>query len=178
MTNQELQQLKFPIGTFKAPEIITKKYIDAWLTTLEEFPYKLKALVHTLTEADLALKYRPEAWNIRQVIHHIADSHHHSYIRFKWTLTEQEPTIKAYNEVDWANLHDYNQPIAISLDHINVVHKKLVYLVKGLQEADLDKAFIHPETNTKVQLKENLGIYAWHSEHHYAHIKQALELRF
>lgn len=178
MTTTELNQLKFPIGAYQIPETITNKHIEEWIKILSDFPAKIRDLSENLNDEDLVLRYRPNGWTVRQVIHHIADSHHHSYIRFKWAITEDEPVIKAYNEVAWANMHDYEASIELSLLHIQVVHAKLVYFVKGLKASDLEKGFIHPETNDRISLKENLGNYAWHSEHHYAHIEQALKLKF
>ena len=178
MTNEELDVLKFPVGIYQIPKVITVAHIVNWIAVLEAFPKQLKFLTKDLNSTELNYKYRPNGWTIKQVIHHIADSHHHSYIRFKWAMTEEEPIIKAYDEQAWAELHDYNQPIGISLDHISVIHQKLVYFVKGIQDIDLDRGFIHPETNSKISLKVNLGNYAWHSQHHFAHIEQALKLKF
>ena len=110
------------------------------------------------------------------MVHHVFDSHHHSYTRFKWALTEDKPVIKAYYEDGWAELFDTKMaPIAISLLHLKAVHEKLVYLLKGLSDKDLNKIFIHPETNSEVSLKKNIGIYAWHSNYHYAHIENAIK---
>ena len=113
---------------------------------------------------------------MRQVVHHVADSHQHSYIRFKWALTEDTPVIKYYYEALWAELEDAKTaPIDMSLNHLRAVHAKLVYLLKGLNEDALNKRFIHPEHNEKVDLKTNIGKYAWHSNHHYAHIENLLK---
>jgi uncharacterized damage-inducible protein DinB len=174
MTKDKLYLLKFPIGEFKKPEEITQQHIEEWIAILENFPKKIIALTENLSKQDLQREYRPGSWTVKQVVHHISDSHHHSYIRFKWAITENEPIIKAYNEVAWANLEDYKLPIDLSLQHLKIIHAKLVAFIKTLTEADLNRYFIHPETNAKVTLKENIGIYAWHSLHHLAHIKQAL----
>ncbi len=175
MTPEALEKLKYPIGQFKCPNPITEQQVEDWIMVLETLPSRLDALVNHLNDEQLNTPYRPEGWTIRQVIHHIADSHHHSYIRFKWAMTEYKPLIKAYNEQDWANQFDYNAPIAHSLLHIKAIHAKLVYYLKGLTFKDLDRSFIHPETNNTVILKENVGIYAWHSNHHYAHIETVLK---
>ena len=133
-------------------------------------------LKQNLSDEQLNTPYRPDGWTVRQVVHHVSDSHHHSYTRFKWALTEDEPVIKPYFEARWAALTDSKiAPIKMSLNHLKAIHFKLVYLVKSLSDDDLNKCFIHPETNEKVVLKKNIGIYAWHSNHHYAHIENLLK---
>ena len=176
MTDQELEQLRYPIGRFLLPEAITEFKIAQWIDILEQFPSRLYALVENLTDEQLDTPYRPEGWTVRQTVHHVSDSHHHSYTRFKWTLTEDTPLIKAYYEERWAELQDSKSaPIAMSLDHLKVIHAKLVYLLKIMSEEDFEKGFIHPETNKLVKLKQNLAVYAWHSNHHYAHIENLLK---
>lgn len=176
MTAQQLEKLKYPIGKFECPSKITELDIENWISILEHFPTHLENLVKDLNNDQLDTVYRPEGWTIRQVIHHLSDSHHHSYIRFKWALTESKPLIKAYFEDRWAKLIDYQTtPIEASLLHIKAVHAKLVYLLKELSSADLNKSFIHPETNDEITLKYNIGNYAWHSQHHYAHIENTLK---
>ena len=176
MTKEELEFLRYPIGRFKSPDNISPQQINEWITILEHFPIRLEALVKYLSKEQLDTHYRPDGWTIRQVVHHVADSHHHSYIRFKWALTEDKPLIKAYNEADWAELSDSKSaPIQMSLEHLNAIHYKLVYLLKSLSNEDLNKSFIHPETNAEVLLKVNIGVYAWHSNHHYAHIENLLK---
>jgi hypothetical protein len=175
MTKDSLEQLKFPIGPFICPKDITKTDLDLWIDTLEQFPKKLEQLVSDLSNLQLDTPYRPEGWTVRQVIHHLADSHHHSYIRFKWALTEDKPIIKYYYEALWAELNDAKSaPIHLSLNHLKAVHAKLVYVLKRLDETELNKSFIHPEHNEEVVLKKNIGIYAWHCNHHYAHIETLL----
>ena len=176
MKESALEMLKYPIGRFKLPETITKDDIEKWIDILEKFPDRLEQLVCNLTEEQLDTPYRPEGWTVRQVVHHVSDSHHHSYTRFKWALTEDSPLIKAYYEARWAELEDSRSaPIKMSLDHLKAIHYKLVYLLRSLSQDDLDKGFIHPETNKLVLLKQNLALYAWHSNHHYAHIKNLLD---
>lgn len=176
MTEQELYQLQYPIGKFEIPSSITKNQIEGWISILEHFPNRLENLVKNLTDEQLDTVYRLGGWTIRQVVHHVSDSHHHSYIRFKWALTEDKPIIKAYYEDRWAELFDSKSaPIDMSIQHLKAIHYKLVYLLKGLSEVDLNKTFIHPETNKEVVLKQNIGIYAWHCNHHYAHIENLLK---
>lgn len=175
MTEQELQKLKYPIGQFDCPSNISNQHIESWISILQHFPNRLENLVKDLSDKQLDTQYRPEGWTIRQVVHHLSDSHHHSYSRFKWALTENKPIIKAYFEDRWAELVDSKTaPIDMSLLHLEAVHSKLVYLLKTLHTDDLNKCFVHPETNSEVLLSCNIGNYAWHSNHHYAHIENLL----
>lgn len=169
-----MEELKYPIGKPSIPSIISSEIINNWIQTLEEFPTKLEKLVENLSDEQLDTPYRNGGWTVRQVIHHCADSHHNSYTRFKWALTEDKPVIKAYFEDKWAELFDYQFPIVYSINHLKAIHAKWTYFLKGLPENDLNKIFIHPEGNEEVRLKENIGIYAWHCNHHYAHIEQLL----
>lgn len=171
-----MNKQRFPIGQFECPEIITEDIKTKWIKTLEEFPSKLESLVKDLSDDQLDTPYRDGGWTIRQVVHHCSDSHHHSYTRFKWALTEDNPIIKAYNQDGWGNLFDTKSaPIQMSLDHLKAIHFKLVYLLKGLTDEELNRSFVHPETGDTVVLKENIGIYAWHSNHHYAHIENIMK---
>lgn len=173
-----LKKLKYPIGKPIIPKNIEKKHLTNWITILDEFPVKLESLVQNLTENQLDTPYRKDGWTIRQVIHHCADSHHNSYTRFKWSLTEDKPIIKTYYEDRWAELFDSKAaPILLSINHLKAVHAKWVYLLKGLNKEQLNKAFIHPDGNEKVGLKENIGIYAWHCNHHYAHVKNLMQAK-
>jgi len=176
MTNQELEQLKYPIGQFECPNNISSQHIESWISILEHFPNRLENLVKDLTDIQLDTTYRPGGWTIRQVVHHLSDSHHHSYTRFKWALTEDKPIIKAYYEDRWAELIDSKvAPIKMSLNHLKAIHFKLVYILKKLSQEDLQKCFVHPETNNEVKLNFNVGNYAWHSNHHYTHIENLLK---
>ncbi|KJD35896.1 hydrolase [Tamlana sedimentorum] len=173
---ESLELLKYPIGKFNCPKNITKKQIETWTLELENFPKKLENLVKNLNDEQLDTVYRPKGWTIRQVIHHVSDSHHHSYTRFKWALTEDKPVIKAYYEDRWAELFDTKTaPIEMSIQHLKAVHFKLVYLIRGLKLSDFKRVFIHPETNSDVFLDYNIGNYAWHGNHHYAHIENLLK---
>ncbi|MBT8312015.1 MAG: putative metal-dependent hydrolase [Flavobacteriaceae bacterium] len=175
MEQETLESLRYPIGKFVKPEPITQTHIADWILQLEEMPERYKNLVYHLKENQLETPYRPGGWTVRQLIHHVADSHHNSYIRFKWALTEESPLIKPYNEKEWANLFDSRiAPIQLSLDHLKVVHAKLVYLLKGLSGSDLKRSFIHPEGEVVTSLEENIGRYAWHGNHHYAHMDNLL----
>ena len=173
-----LEQLKYPAGKFVKPESITKEIIDSAISEIENFPSLVKTEIQNLNEKDLQLRYRPEGWTITQVVHHCADSHINSYMRFKLALTENVPTIKPYEESLWAELPDNNLSPFVSLKLLDALHEKWVYIIKSLSEEDLNKEFIHPDQSEKISLKENISIYSWHCRHHLAHIRQAKELRF
>lgn len=173
-----LEKLKYPIGKAKIPEKISKNDIQRWISIIEDHPAKLSRLVNNLSEDQLDTPYRPGGWTIRQVIHHLGDSHTNSYIRFKWTLTEDKPIIKAYHEDRWAELADTKHaPIKPGLDYLKALHTKWIYLLKGLTSEDLKRCYLHSETKKEVSLAKNIGIYAWHCEHHYTHIKNLIKSR-
>lgn len=171
-----LEKLKYPIGKFEGSKEITLKNVTEGIQVLETLPSRLEVLVKDLSAEQLATPYRPDGWTVRQVIHHMADSHHHCYTRFKWALTEDKPLIKAYEEKQWSNLFDARTaPIDLSLQYLSALHAKLVYLLKGLCSEDLKKYYLHPEGNVPVTVEENICKYAWHSNHHYAHIEGLLQ---
>ncbi|UOB16938.1 YfiT family bacillithiol transferase [Abyssalbus ytuae] len=170
MTSEEIEKLKYPIGKFDCPlEVSPQKIMDC-ISILEHFPDRLKNLVEKFNDARLDTAYRPGGWTVRQVIHHLSDSHLNAYIRFKWTLTEETPAIKAYYEDKWAKLPDYTAPIDISLNMLDALHKKWTLLLKSLDFQSLNKIYIHPESGENI-LKNVVGMYAWHSNHHFAHIQ-------
>ena len=172
-----LEQLRYPIGRFRRPEQITSKGIEYWIGQIETLPARFRNIAESLSEEQLDTRYRPEGWTLRQVIHHVPDSHVNSYIRFKWTLTEDKPTIKAYNEVAWAELQDYSSvPVETSLNFLEILHARWVPLLKSLSEQDLAKTFIHPEHGKEVALNINIALYAWHGEHHLGHLAQTVQL--
>jgi len=174
-----LEELKFPIGEFVKPEFISTDQIDEWIKEIELFPSRLKLATDPLTEKRLNQKYRPEGWTIRQVVHHCADSHMNSFIRFKLSLTEDSPTIKPYFEDRWAEMPDYlDVSIENSIQILEGLHFRWVKLLKSLNEVDLQKEFVHPEHGKRFSVAENIGVYAWHSNHHLEHIKLALKKPF
>ena len=173
-----LEQLKYPVGKFVKPESITTELIDSAISEIENFPKLVKAEIQNLDEQDLQLRYRPGGWTISQVVHHCADSHINSYVRFKLALTENIPTIKPYEESLWAELPDKQLSPFVYLKLLEALHERWVYILKSLSEEDLNKEFIHPEQSEKISLKENILIYSWHCRHHLAHIRQAKELKY
>lgn len=176
MEKVTLEKLQYPIGKYEIPNPITEEHVSEWISVLENLPTRLEEMVNELSEEQLETPYRPDGWTVRQLIHHVSDSHHHSYIRFKWALTEDNPVIKPYFEKEWANLFDTRTaPIQMSLDHLKAVHFKLVYLLKGLSKEQLQRTFIHPDGNEVTTLEENIGRYAWHGSHHFAHIENLIK---
>jgi hypothetical protein len=168
-----IEQLKYPIGRFEKPAAITKDIFKKWIADISTFPSRLTAEVNRLTDEQLDTPYRPEGWSIRQVIHHCADSHMNSLMRLKLALTEEEPTIKPYHEAGWAELADSkNMSITSSLKMIEGIHERWVILLNNLTEEELGKIFIHPAQGRKFRLDENTGLYAWHCNHHLAHITE------
>lgn len=162
---------RYPIGTFAKPDIFSKEIMMHYIQTIADFPDKLKKEVLHLTEAQLNTPYRFEGWTIRQVVHHCADSHMNAFIRCKLALTENQPVIKPYQEDRWAELTDSkNMPIDPSLIFLDALHTRWVVLLQSLTEEDFERAFVHPEHGKTIQLKENTGMYAWHCNHHLAHI--------
>lgn len=173
----DIEVLKYPTGKYEAPSEITEDIFEKWIDTLESLPEKLKKLVGNLSYDELELQYRPDSWTIKQVVHHLADSHMNSFIRFKWILTEDKPTIKTYNEVEWAETADAtNEEIMQSTEILEGLHNRLVMLLKSLRPDQRKRTFIHPEYSKEISLEWMVGLYAWHARHHLAHIKQAIEL--
>lgn len=172
---EEIEKLKYPIGNFEYPggyDMATRNTLKA---TIGELPKKLKLLTENLREEQLSLPYRPGGWTVRQVVHHLADSHLNSIIRFKLALTEDTPTIKPYDEAAWANLRDTAiTPIEVSVRMLEAIHLRWINLLDGFTEADWQKKVFHPERKAEMKLDEFLGLYAWHGEHHLAHIRLAL----
>ena len=177
MTPQKHYKLKYPIGEFVKPHTITTTQINTWITAIEALPTAIKTTTKHLSETELNYVYRPEGWSIKQVVHHCADSHINSIIRFKLVLTEDMPTIKPYYEDRWANLIDYKASIDSAISILEGIHKKLGILLRSLTPEDLKREFIHPEHGKHFSLEETIGVYAWHSNHHLAHIKQAIEFK-
>jgi DinB superfamily len=170
MKNIELEKLKYPIGVFVKPEVITADYLENCINDIESFPARLRSTIDNLYGPQLDTAYRPGGWTIRQVVHHCADSHMNSIIRFKLALTEEKPTIKPYWEDRWAELTDSKMPVEPSLLLLEGLHARWALLLRSLKEEDLSRTFVHPEHGKEFRLDENIGVYAWHCNHHLAHI--------
>jgi uncharacterized damage-inducible protein DinB len=163
---------RYPIGTFQFEGDITKALTNQWIEEIANLPKKVRDAVTGLSEEQLDIPYREGGWKIRQVVHHIADSHMNAFIRFKLALTEENPVIKPYEEARWAELEDSKLPVEVSLTLIESVHVRLVELLKGLNEEELKRTFVHPASGI-VSIEKNIGLYAWHGNHHLAHITNA-----
>lgn len=171
----DIDSLRYPIGKLKVPQDVSKEQLSEWIETVESFPSKVRELTEHLSDEELDWKYRPEGWTIRQVVHHVADSHINSIVRFKLALTEDVPTIKPYLEDKWAELEDSTAPIPISLSLLEGLHARWTILLKSMSEEDFKRKLFHPEQGRELSLTFMLGLYAWHCRHHLAHIKQALD---
>lgn len=166
------EQLRFPIGKFQAPASYTQADLRGWIEQIKTLPGRLRQSVIGLTDEQLNTPYRPDGWTLKQVVHHIADSHMNSLMRFKLALTEENPTIKPYQEAEWALLPDYRLPVESSLKMLEGIHQHMVALFETFTEKELNQTFHHPATNANVTLKNAIAIYAWHGDHHLAHITE------
>jgi hypothetical protein len=173
MDNTDFEQLRYPIGKFAVPDNFSSAYIAQSIETIASFPGRLRKEVAQLSEAQLQTPYRAQGWNVRQVVHHCADSHMNCFIRIKWALTEERPTIKFYYEDRWSEMEDNRtMPIEPTLNLLDGLHYRLAFLMKGMSVEDLERSYIHPEYGKEFRLKEVIGLYAWHCEHHLAHITE------
>ncbi len=162
--------LRYPIGRYESPNAFTPSWRATSIEQLAAAPAAMRAALHGLSDAQLDTPYRPGGWTVRQVAHHVPDSHLNMYVRLKWTLTEDRPTIKAYDEVAWAELEDSRStPIEVSLRLLESVHHRIDRLLRAMSEADFVRRYVHPETGEHT-LHHLLGLYAWHGRHHVAHV--------
>lgn len=165
-----MNDLRYPIGKFQFEGSLTAAQRAVCIDQIAETPARLRDAVRGLTEEQLQTPYRPEGWTVRQVVHHVPDSHMNSYVRFKLALTMDQPTINAYPENVWAELPDAKLPeIEVSLNLLEMLHKRWVVFLRSLREQDFQRQFRHPELGL-VTLERNLTLYAWHGRHHTAHI--------
>jgi DinB superfamily len=171
----DLEQLRYPLGRFArlaAPR--TRAAIDATIDTIEQTPARFRALVEGRTDGQLDTRYRPEGWTVRQVVHHVPDSHMNAYIRMKFAVTEDTPTIKPYDEARWAELSEAKTgPVDMSLALLDALHRRWMMFLRSLADADFSKAYVHPELG-RVTLDEAVALYAWHCRHHEGHIRLGL----
>lgn len=165
----ELEDLRYPIGRFKPPASFDPAIRAENISILRLLPSTLLTAVSGLDHSQLDTPYREGGWNVRQLVHHFADSHGNAYVRTKLALTEDWPTIKPYDEAAWARLADSRLPIDGSLNMVAALHERWVILFESLSDSDFERGYNHPETGRQT-LATVLALYAWHSRHHTAHI--------
>lgn len=172
MTDSELHTLKYPIGEYVKIVAPTKDQLALFISDIHLFPQRLREAVESLSQSQLDTRYRPDGWTIRQVIHHCADSHMNSFIRFKLALTEDNPTIKPYYEDRWAELIDGKMAIEFSLHILDGLHTRWTALLDSLTDTELARTFMHPQHPTPFKIDEYIGMYSWHCNHHLAHVTE------
>lgn len=167
-----MEDLRFPIGKFNYEGAITEEQKQSMLNDIAETPANLRKAIRGLSDAQLDTEYRPGGWTVRQVVHHLPDSHMNSYVRFKLALTEDEPTVKTYAEDRWAQLADTAAtPVEISLTLLDSLHDRWVRLLRSLTPEQWKRTLRHPEFGP-MSLEKTLAMYAWHGKHHVAHITE------
>ena len=166
--------VRYPIGSFQYDGEMDMEVVNKWVKEIEELPRMLQDAVKDLDDEQLDTPYRLDGWTIRQVIHHLADSHMNAYIRLKLALTEESPVVKTYDETKWAEMADYQFPVEGSLLLLKGLHKRWAELLRTLSQSEMEKTFTHPELGV-VLIYKNIGMYAWHGKHHLAHITSLLE---
>jgi len=165
-----MTDLRYPIGKFHFDGPLTEERKQTSLDDIAHTPANLRAAVKGLSEAQLDTPYRPGGWTVRQVVHHVPDSHLNSYVRFKLALTEDGPTIKSYAEDRWAELADTKStPVEVSLTLLEALHDRWVRLLRSLSTEDWKRTFRHPDLGA-MTLEKTLALYAWHGRHHVSHI--------
>jgi hypothetical protein len=170
-----MTDLKYPIGKFKLDPDDNGANREKWISQIEQLPHDLRELVRSWDDEQLSTRYRPDGWTARQVVHHLADSHLNGYVRFRWGLTEENPTIKTYNQDLWAALRDAEAaPIESSLSILEGVHARWTFLLKSLSQESFNCKTHHPEWG-EIGLTVYLQLYAWHGRHHLAHLQGLAE---
>jgi hypothetical protein len=176
LTEQELEKLKYPIGRMPEKSEFTSGEILANISVIEKFPALLRAAVTGLSDEQLNTPYREGGWTSRILVHHVGDSHMNAFMRCKLALTEEAPVIKPYFEDRWAGLADYSAtPLEVSLALLEALHKRWVVLARSLSDEQMLRTYIHPEYNIEFSVARVLDLYAWHSNHHLAHITRLKE---
>lgn len=163
------EDLRYPIGNFDKSIEITPENRQQLIEAIEELPEKIKSATTDLSDEQLDTPYRPSGWTVRQTVHHVADSHLNSFMRFKLALTEELPTIRPYFEDRWAELADSRMPIDVSIKIIEGIHARWTNLLQSMSEEDFNKQLNHPDSGVWT-LEKMLALYGWHSRHHTAHI--------
>ncbi|MBI3233419.1 MAG: putative metal-dependent hydrolase [Bacteroidetes bacterium] len=174
MNNQETTSATYPIGKFVAPTVFSNETRNQWIEDMRNFPLLLRRATEHLSDAQLKQTYREGGWNIRQIVHHCADSHLNAYVRTKLMLTEDQPTVKPYDENFWAAMNDYSMPILSSLQLLEALHTRWVFVLENASEVDFQKTYYHPQYQKTVMLNELMALYAWHGMHHLGQITTLL----
>jgi hypothetical protein len=169
------EQLRYPIGKFQPSASFTEEDLRQYIDTIKTLPGRLRHAVIRLTNAQLNTTYRPGGWTLKQVVHHLADSHMNALMRIKLALTEENPTIKPYDEAGWALQADYRLPIECSLKTIEGLHLHMVALFESFTENEWQRTYVHPERPGTNNMQKTVGMYAWHSDHHLAHITETMK---
>lgn len=173
-----LETLQYPIGRFALPATVDADTLAQAIEHIKALPTALFNVVSPLTPAELDCPYRPGGWTVRQLVHHCADSHGQALGRFKLALTEDNPTIKPYNEGAWAALADSQLPVEQALDLLRLIHGKWVQLLQAMSPADFQRTYFHPEKQRSQTLTEVTLMYAWHGKHHLAHVSALVARNF
>jgi hypothetical protein len=165
-----MDELRYPVGKFRFPDAVSAGDLARFIEEIAQAPARLRAAVAGLDDAQLDTPYRPGGWTVRQVVHHVPDSHMNSYVRFRLALTEDDPVIKPYEEARWAELADARtMPIEPSLTLLESLHARWVPLLRSMSGAEWKRGFRHPELGP-VRLDQNAALYAWHGRHHVGHV--------
>ena len=170
-TVKGVPDLRFPVGKFDLKAPVAPGARVAAIEAIAELPVRVRRAVDGLNDSQLDTPYRPDGWTVRQVVHHVADSHMNGYIRLKLAITEEQPTIKPYEQDRWAALPDSRLPLQISLGVLDGVHARWTTLWKTLDESAFARTFMHPELGV-LTVETHLQLYGWHSRHHVAHITE------
>ncbi len=170
-----MDDLCYPIGRFTHDGPVTEADLAGWTADLDALPEQLRAAVAGLDDAQLDTPYRPDGWTVRQVVHHVPDSHLNAFVRFKWALTEDAPPIKAYDQDGWASLPDTHAvPVETALAFLEALHARWTGLIRALDREALARTFLHPVSGVN-RLDKTVGMYAWHGRHHVAHVVRLRE---
>ena len=174
----DLESLRYPVGRFaRVTGPLDRAARRAHIDTIEQMPALFRSLVAGKSDAELDTPYRPGGWTVRQVVHHVPDSHMNAYLRMKFAMTEDAPAIKVYEESRWAELPEAKTgPTDMSLALLDGLHRRWVMFMRLLTDADCARVYVHPELG-RVTIDEAIALYEWHARHHAGHIKQGLGLR-
>ena len=174
---QTIEELRFPIGKFTRPDVVSNEQFHQYVGEIRSLPHELRNVVRQLTDNQLDMPYREGGWTLRQVVHHLLDSHVNSYIRLKLALTEENPTIKPYDEASWAELQDAKYgDVTLSLGMLDALHGRWSSTLENLTPDQIKRTFMHPESGVW-RIDQNAAMYAWHGKHHLAHITELKKRR-